>query len=440
MVLAGCSDGEVSSETVELSAEQRALLATLTYDGEAPADPSNRFDQDAAAQRFGQRLFFDPNLSGPLIEGDHDGSAGTLGLVGEPGRVSCASCHVPEAGFVDVRSPHQQISLGAQWTARRTPTLLEVASAPLYNWDGRRDSLWGQAIGVMESEREFNSGRLLVAQQIFRRYRDEYEAIFGLLPPLDDAERFAELSPADAGCAERLTQQGPVFDCRGKPGDGADFDALAEIDQTSVTQVMVNAAKAISAYVRRLRCGPGRFETWLAGEREALSASEQRGAALFVGRAGCVGCHSGPLLSDGAFHNVGLSPAPVATAFVDTDDHGAALGIAALEDDPLATDGDFSDGPRDVVSVSPGPELEGAFRTPTLRCIADQPSFMHTGQLENLAQVVHFFARGGDPPGGYPGSSELGPLELSAADEADLVAFIAALQGAGPPPELLRAP
>jgi cytochrome c peroxidase len=46
-----------------------------------------------------------------------------------------------------------------------------------------------------------------------------------------------------------------------------------------------------------------------------------------------------------------------------------------------------------------GPELEGAFRTPTLRCIANQPSFMHTAQHQSLADVVRFFDRGGDPLG-----------------------------------------
>ena len=424
-----------------LSAEQREALAALAYDEAAPKpDPSNRFDQDAAARAFGQRLFFDPGLSGPLIEGDHDGTTGTLGLVGEAGRVSCASCHVPEASFVDVRSPHQQISLGAQWTTRRAPTLLEIAAAPLYNWDGRRDSIWGQAIGVMESDREFNSGRLFVALQIFRHHRGEYEDIFGALPPLDDAARFPELAPGEAGCSERLTMQGAVFDCRGKPGDGADYDALAEGDQTLVTEVMVNAAKAISAYVRLLRCGPSRFDAWLAGDDAALSASEQRGAGLFVGRAGCVSCHSGPTLSDGAFHNVGLTPAAVATAFVDSNDQGAAAGIAELSGDPLATDGAFSDGPRDVVPAGLGPELDGAFRTPTLRCIAGQPSFMHTGQLDDLADVVRFFGRGGDPAGGYPGMNELTPLDLSEADEADLVAFLEALQGEGPAAELLVTP
>jgi len=47
--------------------------------------------------------------------------------------------------------------------------------------------MWRQTIGVMEGNREFNSSRLFVAEQVFNLYRGDYEAIFGAMPPLDDA-------------------------------------------------------------------------------------------------------------------------------------------------------------------------------------------------------------------------------------------------------------
>lgn len=423
-----------------IDADAHALLATLRYDeGPPPADPSNRVADDPDAARFGQTLFFETRFSGPLIEGDNDGGDATLGVRGDAGRVSCAGCHVPADGFVDTRSPHRQVSLASLWTLRRAPTLLDVAFMPLFNWDGRRDSTWNQAAGVMESEHEFNSGRLFVAQQIFGLYRAEYEALFGPLPPLDAAERFPPLAPEEAGCIERIENGGPVYDCRGRPGDGREYDALPPEDQAAVTTVMVNATKAIGAYQRLLRCGPSRFDRFLDGDESALDASEQRGAALFVGRGDCVRCHSGPTLSDGAFHNVGMSPAPVAVAILDADDRGAAGGIAAALDDPLSTAGSFSDGDRGALPAEVGSELEGAFRTPTLRCIARQPSFMHTGQLVTLSSVVSFFARGGDRFG-YPGTSEILPLELSDDDKADLEAFLQSLDGSGPKPELLGPP
>jgi cytochrome c peroxidase len=451
VVVAAAAAGCGSSETpggppaddpapVFTAAEQSALAA-LRYDDRAPPpDPSNRVADDAAARLFGQRLFFDKALSGPLIEGDNDGSAGTLGRRGEAGKVSCADCHLPESGFVDTRSRGMQISLAAQWTPRRTPTLLEVAFAPLFNWDGRRDSIWRQAIGVLESEREINGGRLFVAHQIFALHRAEYEAIFGAMPPLDDAARFPAIASADAGCRARMTATGEVYDCRGIPGDHADYDGMAAADQTAVTQVTVNATKAIAAYVRQLRCGAGRFDAWLGGDQTALTRAEQRGAALFVGKAACVQCHGGPNLTDHQFHNVGLQPRVVAVAFVDEGDRGAAEGVAAAVADPLNVRGAFSDGDDGRLPAAATADMEGAFRTPTLRCLSGQPSFMHTGHMTTIDQVVAFFDRGGDPPGGYPGRSEITRLGLSERERADLVAFLGTLEGPGPAAALRVAP
>ena len=434
--------GTTDDPTPVITAEARAALMALHYDdGPAPADPSNRVADNPAARLFGQRLFFDQSFSGRLLEGDNDGSVATLGKRGEAGRISCAGCHVPTSGFVDTRSPLRQVSLAAQWTLRRTPTLMEIAFAPLLNWDGRRDALWNQALGVMESNREFNSGRLFVAEQIFRNHRAAYEAIFGALPPLDDADRFPALTPETTGCVEVSTTKGSTFTCRGIPGDGADYDGMAPADKTLVTTVAVNATKAIAAYLRLLRCGPGRFDRWLDGDTTALSRAEQRGAALFVGRAGCVSCHGGPRLTDGTFHNVGLAPAVVAVAIQDVNDHGALSGITAALTDPLSTAGAFSDGDRRVLPAgAPGAALDGAFRTPTLRCTSQQPSFMHTAQMSGLDQVVAFFDRGGDRVGGYPGTNELKAIGLTELERADLVAFLMTLDGPGPAAALLGAP
>lgn len=447
LALGGCGSGGnwlktlPDEPTPTLTADERAALALLHYDdGPPPADPSNRVADDEAAARFGQRLFYEPAFSGALLEGDNDGTVGTLGARGESGKVSCSGCHVAATSFVDTRSPHRQVSLAAQWTLRKTPSLLEAAFAPLFNWDGRRDAIWNQALGVMESNKEFNSGRLFVAEQLFRLHKDEYEAVFGDLPPLDDEARFPALTGDTAGCAEVNTAQGSMFRCRGVPGDAADYDGMKAADQKLVTVAAVNATKAINAYIRKLRCGPGKLDAWLDGDESALSASELRGAALFVGRANCVSCHGGPRLTDDEFHNVGLSPATVAVAIVDEDDHGAATGIAAALTDPMSTAGEFSDGDRQALPATVGPELEGAFRTPTLRCAASHPSFMHTGQLTSLELVIDFFARGGDPAGHYPGTNELTALDLSEGDRVDLVAFLGTLTGPGPEPSLMGPP
>jgi cytochrome c peroxidase len=409
------------------TADERASLATLHYDAaRPPADISNSVADDPAARVLGQRLFFEPALSGALLEPDNTGTASNLGKKGEAGKIACSGCHMPNSDFVDTRSPHQQISLAAQWTRRRSPSLLNIAFMPVYNWDGRRDTLWNQAIGVFESSIEFNTSRLFIARQIFLLHRAEYEAVFGAMPNMSDTATYPALSPLQTGCD--ADTKAPV--CHGKPGDNAEYDGMDADAQRAVTTVTVNVAKAIAAYLRLLRSGASRFDRWLDGEPNAMSRSEQRGAALFVGKAKCVSCHSGPNLSDGEFHNVGLRPATVAVAFTDTDDRGAAEGVAAAIGDPLGSAGPFSAGDRATLPKAVTATMEGAFRTPMLRNIDGQPSFMHTAQLQSLSAVVRFFDRGGDPAG-FPGTSELEPLNLSDREEADVVAFMRALEGPG---------
>jgi cytochrome c peroxidase len=416
-----------------IAAQELALLAALSparLPGPIP-DASNRFADDPRAARLGQRFFMDPLFSGKLLEGDNDGSRAALGRKGETGKVSCAGCHIPASGFIDDRTLNKQISLAAGWSLRRTPSLLDVGQARAVMWDGRRDALYNQPFGPLENPLEMNSSRLYVAQQVAARYRAEYEAIFG---PLPDLSRTPALDAGRTGC-DQLPQARPT--CHGKPGDGAEYDGLSAAEKEAVTRVVVNFGKAIGAYERLLTCGQGRFDRFMHGDRAAMNASEQRGAALFVGKGRCVRCHAGPFFSDQKFHNVGLRPAPVAVVFVDSDDPGAARGLAEALADPLNTRGKFSDG-DDGRLAAPTPADTGSFRTPGLRCISRHPSFMHTAQLTRLSDVIAFFDAGGHPVG-YPGSNELEPLNLSEQERGDLEAFFGALEGAGPRAELLKA-
>jgi cytochrome c peroxidase len=197
--------------------------------------------------------------------------------------------------------------------------------------------------------------------------------------------------------------------------------------------------KSVGAYERLLSCGPGRFDQWVHGQSGTLSASEQRGAEVFIGKGNCVSCHSGPFMSDQQFHNVGLQPQDVAVVFIDANDQGAATGLAAAIADPLNVRGKFSDGDDGRLPSTVSPGMTGSFRTPMLRCASLRPSFMHTGQLSSLTQVVSFFASGGNEFG-YPGTNELSALQLSAQDQQDLVAFLGTLTGPGPSANLLTKP
>jgi cytochrome c peroxidase len=435
ILLAGCAADHPSSMT------DPTLLAMFPARlPPAPADRANRFADDPAAARFGQQLFFDARFSGRLLDGDNDGSPTTLGIKGQAGKVACAGCHVPRAGFLDDRSLGEQVSLAAGWGLRRTPSLLDIAQASLVHWDGAHDALYNQIFGPLESPFEMNSSRLFMAQQIAVHYAEAYTDIFGPLPALDDAARFPPLTADATGCQPITVDPGAAAPCNGSehgiPGDDAELDGMASNDVEAVTRVVVNAGKAIAAYERLLTCGPSHVDAWVHGDKAALSDAEVRGLTLFTGKAGCTVCHSGPFLTDHQFHNVGLAPQLVAEVFTDSNDAGAAVGISAALANPLNRRGVFSDGDDGGLPNPPGPELLGAFRTPSLRCVAMRPSFMHTGHMRTLDEAVRFFNRGGDRAG-FLGVSELAPLGLSGDEQSDLIAFLEALTGPGPDESLL---
>src|SRR5262249_10473588 len=136
--------------------------------GAPPVDPSNSVADDEGAARLGQRLFFDRRLSS--------------------GEVSCSTCHDPGHGFSD-RKP---VSEGVGQGRRHTPSLWNVAYNRWYFWDGRRDSLWSQALTPMESESEMGGTRLQVAHLVAAdpELRGAYESVFGPLPDVSDLARF----------------------------------------------------------------------------------------------------------------------------------------------------------------------------------------------------------------------------------------------------------
>ncbi len=420
----GCTSGVVSPEN-------NALLATLTLPKDAvpPPDVANAFADDPQAAALGQKFFFDSRFSGPLLDEANTGTSGTLGKRGEPGKVACAGCHLPGDGvFADLRSPRQQLSLGSGWTHRKAPSLLDVAQLRFLMWDGRRDSSFSQVFSPLESPLELNSSRLFVAQQVYRFYRAEYEAIFGPMPAL--TEDFEPLDPMSAGCAELPND--PVVERCMKPGN----------DDPKVVRVVVNFGKAISAFTRRLSCGRSRFDEWLDGDAKALSADERAGAVLFVTKGACIACHTGPYFTDGRFHNLGIGGEVVPFTGVSTEnDPGAANALAQLLKDPLNSRGEYSDGDDGRLDSLPAdltPFL-GAFHTPGLRCSSRRPSFMHNAKYRSLEDLVDSFS-GGGTRNGYVGAAETFARNFSNDERAQLIAFLRALEGPGPDPQFRESP
>jgi cytochrome c peroxidase len=293
-------------------------------------------------------------------------------------------------------------------------------------WDGRKDSLWAQALGPLEDAVEHGTHRMHVARVVAVDYRREYEALFGPMPPLDGL-------PRDAGPHGTATEQAAW----------AGIDARRRGD---VSRIFANVGKVIAAYEKSLQHEPSRLDAYVdallradSAAHTLLSAAEARGLRLFIGKAQCVSCHGGPLFTDQQFHNTGVPPRDAARP-----DRGRAAATAAVLADEFNCLGPFSDARPDQCQelrfmVSDDPALEGAFKTPGLRGVADRPPYMHAGQFVTLEQVVRHYVAAPHAAVGHselthrhpgaapPAHAERAPIELSEAEIADLVALLGVL-------------
>jgi cytochrome c peroxidase len=388
LILSACSS-ESRDTSSSWSAAESALIGSLSLSElpELPDDPSNRVADDPAAAALGKLLFFDTRLS-------------------TNGRVSCASCHLPERQFQDDLA----LARGVGETPRRTMPIAGTAYSPWLFWDGRKDSLWSQALGPLESAVEHGTDRTHVSLVVAAEYEEAYESIFGPLPNLSDLPAHA----APAGPADAVKAWG----------------TLDERRQDAINRIFANVGKAIAAFERTIMPGPTRFDAYAdalangTSTEGLLSEQELLGLQLFIGKASCINCHNGPLLTDNHFHNTGV---PAVTEL--PPDLGRAAAVQQLAADPFNCLGPYSDaGPADCAELkymtTEGEELLRAFKAPSLRGVAQRPPYMHAGQLESLTDVLDHYNRAPTAPAGH---SELEPLSMTPTDLAALEAFLRTL-------------
>jgi cytochrome c peroxidase len=385
--VAGATENDATWSQVERAVLSSLQLARLP----APSpDPSNAVERLPAAAALGKRLFFDKRLSANQ-------------------QVACASCHQPERQFQDGRALAQGVGTGI----RRTMPIADSGRQTWFFWDGRKDSLWSQALGPLEDPNEHGGNRLAYARLMSQHYRSEYEGLFRAMPALDGL-------PDNAGP-------------NGTPAERAAWQQLSAAQQTEVSRIFANMGKAIAAYESSLLHGAARLDLYidgmLRGDAAAdgmLTSSEKRGLRLFIGKAQCVTCHSGPLLTDKYFHNTGVAPHDQ-----QRPESGRAAAAAQVLKDQFNCLGPFSDAaPRDCRELqfmaSDDPHMAGAFKTPSLRNVALRAPYMHAGQLGTLNDVVRHYAAA---PRAATGENERRPMTLTEQEIADLAGFLSTLSG-----------
>ncbi len=253
--------------------------------------------------------------------------------------VSCASCHIPAYAFSDTSA--LSTGVGGLKTERNSPSLVNIALHPYFMREGGNPSLEVQVFVPLEGENEMH---LPMGMAIDRLKQDEsYTKLF-------------------------------------KEAFGKEPNAFG-------------ITRSLAAYERTILGGSTRYDQFLDGDAQALTALERHGYELFTSdELNCSKCHEGGMLSNFAFENNGTKSK--------YEDRGRARLTLQTED-------------------------EGKFKTPSLRNVALTAPYMFDGSFKTLGEVVDHYAAGGQ---GHPNQSELlNGFELEQEDRRALIAFMESL-------------
>jgi cytochrome c peroxidase len=353
--------------------ELDVLLELHTMPLKPPADPTNRLADNVQAASLGNRLFHDPKLS----------ACGT---------VSCSSCHDG-----DGRTVSTPLANGCNGgvTGRNPPTILNVGHERWFMWDMRADRLWNQAILPMTSPIEMASTPTIVRGQLSSSYQDEYTALFGKTPT-----------------------------------------------ETEDDEILANVGKLLQAYERTVNRTRSPFDEdvkrFIAAVETSQAEAEKDPAFLglktFVRKGQCAVCHKGVTMTDHLFHNIGVKDSSPGAP-------GQTAAVEAMLDWKFNAAGPYSDartghdanrlGSLRSELAEKRSEMEGAYKTPTLRNVTLTAPYMHTGELATLDDVIEFYNKGGDELGSFVGTrtETIVPLDLDDKEKEALKKLLESMTG-----------
>lgn len=282
--------------------------------------------------------------------------------------VSCAVCHDPRKGWGDGKALSRGYP-GSEYF-RNAPSIINTRHRGRFMWDGRLDgSDAGTLVRDMVTEAHTMQADGRLVQERLKQvpeYVAMWEKIFG----------------------KGSDPYGPRM-----------FGVVAEFTRSIVSKNVP-------------------FDRHLRGDAAALGPRAKDGLALFAGKAGCVRCHHGPMLSDNALHRLGVPENPAVW-------NKPLRAITMLRH--YATSGmpNYMNARTDLglYAITKDERDIGKFLTPGLRDLRYTAPYMHNGVFKTLAEVVDFYDRGGGPGG------EVKPLNLSDAERQALVAFLEHLSG-----------
>jgi cytochrome c peroxidase len=355
--VAGCSDA-----TREQPAALDAELAVALSEAGVRSVPAPSPEREELLE-LGRLLFFDKVLSGNK-------------------NIACGTCHHLAYHSTDLLSlgigtggvrngPARKIGQG-RFLARNTSDLYNKgldSFASLFH-DGRVELVGGSLRTPAGAMLPPGLPSVLAAQAMFPVVgRDEMRGLKGDTTVLGEPNELAEFADTQwaavwSAIVDRILSY-PEYLVRFR-------DAFPGIDSAAIS--FKHAAAAIAAFERAVFTQlDAPFDRYLAGNLESLSDSAKQGALLFYRRAGCAGCHRGALLTDQAFHNIGIPQ----------------IGAGREPENPL-------DIGRAAVTGNPADRF--GFRTPSLRNVDLTGPWMHNGAYTSLENAVRHYR---DPAAAY---------------------------------------
>ena len=263
-------------------------------------------------------------------------------LLSRDSSISCGSCHLKHYAFSDTIAFSDGV--GVKKAARNSPTVVNIGFHPHLMAEGGVKNLELQVIAPLENEDEMDLGVIEACNRLNKvpYYQDFFQRVWG----------------------------------------------------DSVTPFTLT--RSIASFERSIVGGTSPFDSFIAGDSNALSIDAQNGMVLFYSdRLSCKTCHSGPLLTNFQIENNGLDE--------EYEDNGLFRLTLLTED-------------------------KGKFKVPTLRNIAKTYPYMHDGRFVNLDEVLDHYAKGGKP---HPNKHQaIKGFELTEQERSEMIAFLESLTDA----------
>jgi cytochrome c peroxidase len=432
----------------------------------APVRPNTQL----TAGDFPFHAFADPASNASAVIRDRRDVVGSAGIVGRA-FVDISDGRAADLGADD--SGPGPSSIGGlkvrQVTSRNTPSVINAVFYLRNFWDGRANnifnattpfgaadqratvlalregtltpeavrldasSLASQAVGPPLNAVEMSFGgrawrhlgrKLLALPPLTRQVVSASDSVLGTSANVDGTGLRPEVTyeslirasfqPAYWSSRAVVDANGRVILSEGQPSRSGEFTQMAY-------NFGLFFGLAVQAYEATLISDDTPVDRFLSGDTSALTTAQQQGLNEFRnGGSQCTQCHQGPELSAAGITTASRGNAldPRALGFFRT-------GVSAIEDDPGAAGLDAFGAP--LFPSAPGVRASGAFKSPGLRNVELTGPYFHTGGAATLEQVLEFYARNGDIPGGGNLGPGLGNIRLNQQDRVNVVEFLNAL-------------